>query len=530
MDNPPSAVTRALSIPEILNRVAYFIPAWHCTVTSTAFTPRALVWCSRVSKLWRAIMLPHIWSACNPSAMRHIPPTLLAANSVYFKYLDQESPYWNPRASHCTHVMNFPLYCTKLKSFSITTFFNQDQVRMLITNPHMTFLEIREYKSSRDRNHVERCLRPLARSLKELRIRDGRLDGRDLLRILRCLPHLESLGCFAKVKSTETSRTRDHVASLEQFQVNADKNQSVDFSNLKHITVSSGLLLADSRDILLTIFVHCPGLESIEVQSSSIVIPDSFLQVASRIRRRVMQWRDQVRAWRVLAATPATLSSSNLLISDGQGLRKLVIQVYDDHCRDKKRGYQVFDHHCENLVELEAGLRVKDAPLLNDGLFAYMHTLRRVEIECVEFGAVQQVDMIKQIINTFTELRVFMFASQVGFTKQESMAIFDREIGSSTSEPEGALVPTARPAKWSCDNLESLDLRGLWQGGNPLGIPLPYYHLSDRKGQGDKAELDEGLLEMIFLRVQELPKLQKLKLNNFLFSAAVFRGQVPRGL
>ncbi|KAG0029991.1 hypothetical protein BGZ81_003207 [Podila clonocystis] len=508
--DPPSAVTRALDIPEILNQVAYFIPAWRCTVTSTTFTPLTLVRCSRVSKFWRALILPHLWAVCVPYAMYYIPPTCLAANSVYFKHLDNESPYWNPRASRSTHYMNFSLYCTKLKSFSIATFDRQDQVRMLTTNPHMTFLEILEYDSSRDCDHIGGYLRPLAGSLKELRIREGDLDARDLLCILRCLPHLESLGCFS-----ETRRARSHVASLEQFQANADRRKSVNFPNLKHITISSRLLFADSRDILLTILVHCHWLESIEVQSSSTSIPEKFLQTASRIRTRLMQWRDQVRSWRALAANSETLHTSNMLLgaSDGQGLDKLIIQVYDFHCRYKRRGYQIFDHLGENLIEIEVRLRVKDASLLDDELFAYMHTLRRVEIECVEVAVVQHSDMIKRILDTFTELRVFRFDPSLWLTKQDSMAIFDRETGSSASKPEDALVPKARPTKWACDKLESLDLRGLWQGDHPMFLPL--------------GKVDEDLLDMIILRVQELPKLQKLKLNDFSYYADVSRARLP---
>lgn len=474
-------------------------------------------------------MLPHLWAACNPSAMRQIPSTVLTANSIHFKYLDQESPYWNARASHVLHVINFALHCTKLKSFSITTFYSEDQVRMLLTNPNMNFLEIREYKSSRDRDNIEHYLRPLAGSLRELRIRDGRLDGRDLLRILRCLPHLESFGCFAKPRSTETSRARDHVASIKQFQNNMDQHKSVAVLNLRHLTVSSGLLLVDTRDILLTIFVHCPGLESIEVQSSSKLVPDSFLQVASTIRRRVMQWRDQIRAWKSLVATTEPRGIDSLLTSasDGQGINKLVIQVYDDATWGTKRGYQAFDHHCENLVEFEAGLRIKDRPHLKDGFFAYKHTLQRVEIEIVEFGAINHVDMIRRIFHTLTKLRIFRFVPREWFTKDESMTIFDLQVGSPITQLGDSVVPTERLAKWACDKLESLDLHGLWQGDKPLDNSLLSHRMLVRQGRGGKSEVGEGLLDAMFLRMQELPQLRKLKLNDVLFSEAVFRRQVP---
>ncbi|KAF9390053.1 hypothetical protein CPC16_005352 [Podila verticillata] len=529
MDNPSSAVSRALDIPEILNRVAYVIPVWHCTVDSTIFTPRTLLQCSLVSKYWRAVMLPHLWAACNPSAMRQIPPTVLAENSIHFKYLDQESPYWNARASHLLHTINFALHCTKLKSFSITTFYSENQVRMLFTNPHMNFLEIREYKSSRDRDNIEGNLQLLARSLKELRIRDGNLDGRDLLRILRRLPHLESFGCFVKPRSTETSRAHDHVASIGLFQANVEKHKSVAISNLKHLTVSSGLLLVDARDILLTIFVHCPELESIEVQSSSKLTPDSFLQVALTIRRRVMQWRDQIRAWKALTATTEPQSINSLLTgaSDGQGIDKLVIQVYDNANWGMKRGYQAFDHHCENLVEFEAGLRISDRTHLKDSLFAYKHTLLRVEIEIVELMAINHVNMIQRIFHTFTELRIFRFVPNEWLTKEESMAIFDLQARSPIAQLEDSKVSTERLAKWTCNKLESLDLHGLWRGDKSLGKSLSFHRLLVRDGRGGEPEFGEGLLDEIFLRVQELPKLRKLKLNDVSFSQAVFRGQAP---
>ncbi|KAF9383438.1 hypothetical protein CPB97_006462 [Podila verticillata] len=528
-NNISSAVSRALNIPEILNRVAYVIPVWHCTVDSTIFTPRTLLQCSLVSKYWRAVMLPHLWAACNPSAMRQIPSTVLAENSIHFKYLDQESPYWNARASYLLHAINFALHCTKLKSFSITTFYSEDQVRMLSTNPHMNFLEIREYKSSRDRGNIEGHLQPLEKSLKELRIRDGNLDGRDLLRILRRLPHLESFGCFVKPRSTETSRARDHVASIGQFQINVDKHKSVAISNLKHLTVSSGLLLVDARDILLTIFVHCPGLESIEVQSSSKLAPDSFLQVASTVRRRVMQWRDQIRAWKALTATTEPRGINSLLTgaSDGQGINKLVIQVYDDANWGTKRGYQAFDHYCENLIEFEAVLRIRDMSHLKDDLFAYKHTLLRVEIESVGVMAINLVNMIQRIFHTFTELRIFRFVPQEWLTKKESMAILDLQARSPIAQLKDSMVPTERLAKWTCDKLESLDLHGLWQGDKSLGESLSYHRLMVREGRRGKPEFGEGLLDEIFLRVQELPKLRKLKLNDVSFSEAVFHGRVP---
>lgn len=111
--------------------------------------------------------------------MKHIPPSVLEVNSVFFKYLGQESPFHVPGTAYSgasvfsgafssSGTMNFHLDCSNLRTFAISNFSSADQVRVLKICPRLFFLEIRDIKMSTTTTTSRIVLQPVAWSLRDL--------------------------------------------------------------------------------------------------------------------------------------------------------------------------------------------------------------------------------------------------------------------------------------------------------------------------------------------------------------------------
>ncbi|KAG0309059.1 hypothetical protein BGZ97_013176 [Linnemannia gamsii] len=95
--------TNPLELPEILTRVAHFLPLWveapnkYNGQLKTEFKPRTLLNCMRVSKLWYQVMLPVFWYTYTGSHCARAPLEIIHRFSPHFRvfqsFQGHEGPY-----------------------------------------------------------------------------------------------------------------------------------------------------------------------------------------------------------------------------------------------------------------------------------------------------------------------------------------------------------------------------------------------------------------------------------------------------
>ncbi|KAF9278927.1 hypothetical protein BGZ88_000273 [Linnemannia elongata] len=95
--------THPLELPEILTRVAYYLPVWvqlpnkYTGQLETEFKPAAILSCMRVSKLWYQIMLPLLWHTYSGPHFARAPIKIVHRFSPHFRvfrsYLGHEGPF-----------------------------------------------------------------------------------------------------------------------------------------------------------------------------------------------------------------------------------------------------------------------------------------------------------------------------------------------------------------------------------------------------------------------------------------------------
>ncbi|KAK3845831.1 MAG: hypothetical protein J3R72DRAFT_435688 [Linnemannia gamsii] len=92
-----------LELPEILTRVAYYLPPWEKLPNrrsgqlETEFKPKTVLACMQVSKLWHQIMLPVLWESYSGHYFTKAPLMLIHKRSPFFRYFrsfqGHEGPY-----------------------------------------------------------------------------------------------------------------------------------------------------------------------------------------------------------------------------------------------------------------------------------------------------------------------------------------------------------------------------------------------------------------------------------------------------
>ncbi|KAG0230239.1 hypothetical protein BGX31_005946 [Mortierella sp. GBA43] len=82
-----SPVQLALDCPEILHAIGEWIlvDEWKPRTYYQLFKPQTMASCCRVSRFWRAVMTPLLWSVDDAMQMRHVPVDLLKKYSQYTK-------------------------------------------------------------------------------------------------------------------------------------------------------------------------------------------------------------------------------------------------------------------------------------------------------------------------------------------------------------------------------------------------------------------------------------------------------------
>ncbi|KAF9356646.1 hypothetical protein BGX26_004959 [Mortierella sp. AD094] len=123
MSSPP---TNPLIVPEILSRIAEFIPLWiPDQFVQFRFSPRILFHCSVVNKAFRQAILPILWYTYDASLMAMVPESIIQKYSPYFRKLDYHYS-----------VISAPLSCTRLVELTLSGC-GWDAHRLIRVNPHL---------------------------------------------------------------------------------------------------------------------------------------------------------------------------------------------------------------------------------------------------------------------------------------------------------------------------------------------------------------------------------------------------------
>ncbi|KAG0046363.1 hypothetical protein BGZ83_008463 [Gryganskiella cystojenkinii] len=86
----------ALDLPEIVTRIGQFLPLWTGHGLSRVFSPKPLLNCALVSKLFRSQLTPTLWYLYDGFRMRSIPATILVKYSPLFRIITSTGPFKGP--------------------------------------------------------------------------------------------------------------------------------------------------------------------------------------------------------------------------------------------------------------------------------------------------------------------------------------------------------------------------------------------------------------------------------------------------
>ncbi|KAG0336549.1 hypothetical protein BG000_006455 [Podila horticola] len=86
---PPTSTRKpsALDIPEILVRIGHAIPQFSAYVT-VRYSPKQILRCTRVSRLWYNVMMPLVWHSFDDSVMKAVPAHVLKQNAHWIRVLN----------------------------------------------------------------------------------------------------------------------------------------------------------------------------------------------------------------------------------------------------------------------------------------------------------------------------------------------------------------------------------------------------------------------------------------------------------
>ncbi|KAF8974073.1 hypothetical protein BGZ52_009740, partial [Haplosporangium bisporale] len=77
----------ALDIPEILVKIGHAIPQFSTYVT-VRYSPKQILRCTRVSRLWYNVMMPLVWHSFDDSVMNVVPVHVLKQNAHWIRVLN----------------------------------------------------------------------------------------------------------------------------------------------------------------------------------------------------------------------------------------------------------------------------------------------------------------------------------------------------------------------------------------------------------------------------------------------------------
>ncbi|KAG0035406.1 hypothetical protein BGZ82_005298 [Podila clonocystis] len=187
-----------LHLPEIITKVAHFLPLWkqNQNLGFYDFSPAFLLSCTLVNKTWHDALLPVIWYVYKGDTMRSIPNSVLIKNSRHFQIFIHDRSF------------SGPFQCTHLKELAIIWW--DDQLLPLVRANAETLQDL-AWKGSSSPTRVRSSTFPsldydlfarMAPSLRSLQLSHWTLSGRRFLQFLSQCKQLTEL-CLATVDWTD---------------------------------------------------------------------------------------------------------------------------------------------------------------------------------------------------------------------------------------------------------------------------------------------------------------------------------------
>ncbi|KAG0010254.1 hypothetical protein BGZ82_003533 [Podila clonocystis] len=520
-----------LNISEILSLVVSFVPVWEKSKDGLQFKPRNLLSYALVSKFWRTVALPHVWTVYNTEQMPKIPIDVLIKNSIYFRYFEVES--LDAAKGFCPtppelwqkDSLGRPLLrCSALKSFALTRKALPEQLELLCSNRGVVSLDWWSFSAADLPGALSDTVTPFAASLRELGVCKlrGNRSAQDLVDLLVHFPKLERLRLGARF----TPLLLHHSTGITGPCVRID--------DLKHLTLYERTR-HDRFGALLSMFhygaslehvvvnIRCPLKENGSVENSSSGNP------VLNIQQAVLAWRSRDSDLRanVLFPTRGMVDEegvSALPLRETHGLERLDIYIYDRN-PNGERLHAEFQHGCQDLVALKTCLEGSDPRMIIPVIASVRHLLRRVELVYMSVHKIwshSPFEALRYLLGSLPELVHLEFETRSGLSKEESIAIFQ---GKFPEGPNGSTTDTTSTttAGWVCHHLERLEIRGLWRAyphdhPDKKSVDIVLRSASDNHQwvACGVVEFGNKLKEAISARLRTLPALTELTLSTMM--------------
>ncbi|KAF9581387.1 hypothetical protein BGW38_001618 [Lunasporangiospora selenospora] len=464
-----------LTLPEIIAKIASFLPLWKYSESLGFydFNPSFLLSCTRVSKTWKAALLPVIWLVFDGFTMRQIPKEILVRNSSHFRLFFGDC------------LLGVSFQCRHLRELSISRW-DKDLLQLIRENAPS--LECFSWKatqapSSTMPNLDYDLITQMAPTLQNLSLSHWVISGRQFVQFLAQCRRLTSLNLTAvhwidPIPQRQTYSCDNEFASLYHFHRGLGIRQlSLDISEAKN-------------GAFVDLIQRCPDLESFSLYSVRAQDPKLFIPVLRQSCPKLTNIEYTVRYCSRL------------------GLRDYL----------SEDGYADFVLASPRLTSVKM-----DVPWLGDALTSALlfqaAALESLSLQFYEHREDQPwanaENLLRILKNSRRLKRLSLLFSRQALGEEETLRLL---------EPS-----------WGCEELESLTLTGLtMMCDRPSPIPCsPQFQWrfpgmepvqgSDRSGGQDsigsvqapaQASPKHKLIEL----VQRMPKLEALNLNLVTFS------------
>ncbi|KAF9315005.1 hypothetical protein BG003_003552 [Podila horticola] len=311
-----------LIMSEIMSLIASFVPVWERSGKDFKFRPRHLLSCTLVSKFWRTVMLPHVWTVYSTEQMSKIPIDVLIKNSIYFQYFEMES--FDTVESFCPtpqelwqkdSLGQLLLQCSALKSFALTREALPEQLELLYSNRGVVSLDWWSFSAADLPGTISDTVAPFAASLRELGVRGlgGSKLAQDVMSLLVHFPKLERLRLGARY------------APLLLHHGTGTTGPCIRIDALKHLTIYENTW-HDRFGALLSMLHYGPKLEHVVVNIHDSHrhkkdFESSYDNPVLNIQQAVLAWRSRNSDFRANGLFPLR-ELEHLEFEDRSGLSK----------------------------------------------------------------------------------------------------------------------------------------------------------------------------------------------------------------
>ncbi|KAF9212070.1 hypothetical protein BGZ59_007262 [Podila verticillata] len=246
----------ALDIPEILVKIGHAIPQFSTYVT-VRYSPKQILRCTRVSRLWYNVMMPLVWHSFDDSVMNVVPVHVLKQNAHWIRVLNHHHNFGGQAGTFAE--------CQNLVQLTLSPWVGGVE-ELIKANKRLTkvcwasggfYQEIAD--SSLD------AISQLPR-LEVLQISGCRLNHRKLLIVLNTLSTAGRCGLTSLVLSNVSFL--DPIMSLANIEM-AEKTVPEQVA-LKELQISQSLV---NNDPILGEFVsRCTSLERVQINGDKSVV------------------------------------------------------------------------------------------------------------------------------------------------------------------------------------------------------------------------------------------------------------------